>query len=111
MPWYVAWALTLENGRLGCIYSPQHNSSRWRKAAALCGTPDSPVVHRTTHCLVLVRLAIALTEQVTVGAAGFHTGQSGLHTGQSSGLLSVCHLELAVGARVPGAPDSPMHLA
>jgi hypothetical protein len=104
MPWYVAWALTLENGRLGCIYSPQHNSSRWRKVVALCGTPDSPVVHRTTHCLLPVRLAIALTEQVTVGVAGFHTGQS-------SGLLSVCHLELAVGARVPGAPDSPVHLA
>jgi len=27
----------------GCIYSPQHNCSRWRKAAALYGTPDSPV--------------------------------------------------------------------
>jgi hypothetical protein len=36
----------------GCIYSPQHNSSRWRKAAALCGTPDSPVVHRTAYCLL-----------------------------------------------------------
>jgi hypothetical protein len=34
----------------GCIYSPQHNCSHWRKAAALCGTPDSPVVHRTAHC-------------------------------------------------------------
>jgi hypothetical protein len=64
---------------------------------------------RTVYCLV--RLVVALTEQVTVGTAGFHTGQSGLHTGQSSGLLSVCHLELAVGARVPGAPDSPVHLA
>jgi hypothetical protein len=37
----------------------------------------------------------------------FHTGQSGLHTGQSGGLPSGCHLELAVGAVVPGAPDSP----
>jgi hypothetical protein len=36
----------------------------------------------------------------------FHTGQSGAHTGQSSGLLSVCHLELAVGLEFPGAPDS-----
>jgi hypothetical protein len=34
----------------GCIYSPQHNCSRWRKVAGLCGTPDSPVVHRTAHC-------------------------------------------------------------
>jgi hypothetical protein len=46
-----------------------------------------------------MRLAVTLSEQVTVGAAGFHTGQS-------SGLHSKCHLELAVGAEVPGAPDS-----
>jgi hypothetical protein len=51
-----------------------------------------------------VRLAVTLSEQVTVGAAGFHTGQSG-------GLPSECHLELAVGAEVPGAPDSPVLLA
>jgi hypothetical protein len=37
----------------------------------------------------------------------FHTGQSGHHTGQSGGLPSGCHLELAVRALVPGAPDSP----
>jgi hypothetical protein len=58
-----------------------------------------------------VRLAIALSEQVTVGVAGFfHTGQSGAHTGQSGGLLSECHLELAVGLEFPGAPDSPVRL-
>ena len=28
------------------------------------------------------------------------------HTGQSGGLLSGCHLELAVGLLFPGAPDS-----
>jgi hypothetical protein len=55
-----------------------------------------------------VCLAIGLSEQVTVGTAGFHIGQSRLHTGQSGGLPSECHLELAVGAEVPGAPDSPM---
>jgi hypothetical protein len=27
----------------GGIYRPQHNYSRWRKVAALCGTPDSLV--------------------------------------------------------------------
>jgi hypothetical protein len=37
----------------------------------------------------------------------FHTGQSGPHTVQSGGLLSGCHLELAVGLRFPDAPDSP----
>jgi hypothetical protein len=36
----------------------------------------------------------------------FYTGQSRLHTGQSGGLPSGCHLELAVRAAVPGAPDS-----
>jgi hypothetical protein len=54
-----------------------------------------------------VRLAVTLSEQVTVGAAGFHTGQSGLHIGQSGGLPSECHLELDVGAEVPGALDTP----
>jgi hypothetical protein len=44
MPLYVAWAPTPWNGRLGCIYSPQHKTSRWRKAVAFCGTPDSLVV-------------------------------------------------------------------
>jgi hypothetical protein len=33
----------LENGRLGFIYSLQHKTSRWRKAAAFYGAPDSPV--------------------------------------------------------------------
>jgi hypothetical protein len=54
-----------------------------------------------------VRLVVTLSEQVTVGAVGFHTGQSGFHTGQSGGLPSECHLELAVRAELPGAPDSP----
>jgi hypothetical protein len=35
----------------------------------LCGTPDSPV-----------RLAVGSDMQVTIGAAGFYTGQSGCHT-------------------------------
>jgi hypothetical protein len=53
------------------IYRPQLQTSRWRKAAVLCGTPDSPVCtgQRTVACPV--RLAVALSEQVTVGAAGF----------------------------------------
>jgi hypothetical protein len=32
----------LEMAGWGGIYRPQHNSSHWRKVAALCGTPDSP---------------------------------------------------------------------
>jgi hypothetical protein len=33
----------LEMAGWGGIYSPQHNYSRWRKVAALCGTPNSPM--------------------------------------------------------------------
>jgi hypothetical protein len=61
------------------------------------GSPDRPV-----------RLVVSLSEQVTVDAQDFQTGQSGLHTGQSGGLPSGCHLELAVRATIPGAPDSPV---
>jgi hypothetical protein len=59
-----------------------------------------------------VRLAVALLgtllEQVTVGAVGFPHRTVRCATGQSGGLLSGCHLELAVGLRFPGAPDSPV---
>jgi hypothetical protein len=44
---------------------PQYKCSRWRKVAAFCGHTR----HRTVPCLV--RLAVALSEQVTVGAVGF----------------------------------------
>jgi hypothetical protein len=84
----------LEMAGWGCIYSPQHKSSRWRKATAFCGHTGQ----RTVPCPV--RLTVTLSEQVTVGVAGFHTGQSG-------GLPSGCHLELAIRALVPGAPDNP----
>jgi hypothetical protein len=101
MPWYVSWAPTHGNGRLGCIYSLQHKSSRWRKVAAFCG-------HTGQHTVPCpVRLAVTLSEQVIVGAACFHTGQSRLHTGQFGALPSECHLELAVRADVPGSLDSP----
>jgi hypothetical protein len=62
----------LEMSGWGCIYSPQHKTNRWRKAAAFCGAPDSPV-----------RLAVRFV------------------------FPPRCHLELAVRATVPGAPDSP----
>ena len=61
----------LEMAGWGCIYSPQNKSSRWRKAML-------SVVHRTVWWCTRqrtvacpVRLAVALSEQVTVGAAGF----------------------------------------
>jgi hypothetical protein len=33
----------LEIADWGGIYRPQHNSSRWRKVVALCGTPECSV--------------------------------------------------------------------
>ena len=49
MPWYVSWALTPPNDRLGAIYSLPHTSSCWTESSNFLstGTPDSPV--RTRH--------------------------------------------------------------
>jgi hypothetical protein len=33
----------MEMAGWGCIYSPQHKYSHWRKVAAFCGAPDRPV--------------------------------------------------------------------
>jgi hypothetical protein len=77
MPWYVAWAPTPSNGRLGEVYigpnskiavgeklqfSTAHRTVRWCTG------------QRTVACPV--RLAVALSEQVTVGATGFSTPDS-----------------------------------
>ena len=55
----------------GCIYSPQHKTSHWRKV--VLSTAHQTIRwctgQRTVACPV--RLAVALSEQVTVGAAGF----------------------------------------
>ena len=84
----------------GVFIAPNTNLAIGRKLLLSAVTPDSPVVHRTAHCSFSGALAVTLSEHVTVGAAGFHTGQS-------SGLPSECHLELAIRAKVPGAPDGP----
>jgi hypothetical protein len=112
----------LEMAGWGCIYSPQHKCSRWRKAAALCGTTDSPVVHRT------VRWCIGQSGGASdspVAHRTMHCSLSGvpscypdtagdrwrrrLFTPDSPMLFPPqCHLELAIGLRFPGAPDSPV---
>jgi hypothetical protein len=45
MPWYVSWAPTTPNGRLGGIYNLPHTSSHWTKSnnSLSMGAPDSPV--------------------------------------------------------------------
>jgi hypothetical protein len=72
----------------GCIYSPQHKSSRWRKV--VLSAAHRTVRWCTGQCTVQcpVRLVIGLTLQPTVGMQAFYTGHLGCHTGQSGGLLS-----------------------
>jgi hypothetical protein len=43
MPWYVAWAPTPSNGRLGEVYIGPNSTSRWRANRCYGGTPDSPI--------------------------------------------------------------------
>jgi hypothetical protein len=51
VPWYVAWAPTPSNGRLGQVFiGPNSKLAVGEKLLLLCGTPDSPVVHRTAYC-------------------------------------------------------------
>jgi hypothetical protein len=55
MPWYVAWAPTPWNGRLGGIYSLPHNYSRWTKAVAFYRRVHRTVrrtPENTVHCPV-----------------------------------------------------------
>jgi hypothetical protein len=72
MPWYVSWAPTLGNGRLGCIYSPPTKIEPLEKSC--CFSVAHRIVRWCTGQRTVaypVRLAVALSEQVTVGAAGF----------------------------------------
>jgi hypothetical protein len=43
MPWYVSWAPTLRNGRLGVFIAPNTKTSRWRKVVL-------SAAHRIVHC-------------------------------------------------------------
>jgi hypothetical protein len=85
-----------------CIYSPQHKTNRWRKATALCGTPDSTVHHRTMHC------SLSGAPSRCPDIAG-DSWRCRLFTPDSLVVFSPqCHMELAVRVPVPGAPDSPV---
>jgi hypothetical protein len=97
----------LEMAGWGCIFSPQHKTSRWRKV--VLSTPHRTVRWCTGQCTVHcpVRLAVGLTQQATVGAQAFYTGHSTCNTGQSGGLLSIVPPRTSHWATVPGAPDSP----
>jgi hypothetical protein len=77
MPWYVAWAPTPSNGRLGEVYiSPNSKIAVGEKLqfSAAHRTVRWCTGQRTVACPV--RLAVALSKQVIVGAAGFSTPDS-----------------------------------
>ena len=60
MPWYVAWALTPSNGRLGDVFiGPNSIITVGGKAAVLYGTPDHPVVG-TGQCSALSGAPLAI---------------------------------------------------
>jgi hypothetical protein len=72
MPWYVAWAPTPGNGRLVCVFiAPNTNRAVGEKLllSAAHRIVRWCIGQRTVACPV--RLVVALSEQVTVGAAGF----------------------------------------
>jgi hypothetical protein len=102
MPWYVAWAPTPSNGRLGEVYIGPNSIIVVREKLQFS------TAHRIVHCSLS-----GAPSRCSVRAGDrwcrrlFHIGQSGAHTGQSGGLLFECHLELVVGLEFPGAPDSP----
>jgi hypothetical protein len=99
----------LEMAGWGCIYSPQHKCCRWRKAAALCGTPDSPVAHRTAHCSLSGAPSHYPDTTGDRWRRRLFTPDSPDFTPDSPMLFPPqCHLELAVGLRFRGAPDSPV---
>jgi hypothetical protein len=77
MLWYVAWAPTPSNGRLGEVYiGPNSKIAVGKKlqVSAAHRTVWWCTGQRTVACPV--RLAVAMSEQMTVGAAGFSTPDS-----------------------------------
>jgi hypothetical protein len=85
----------------GCIYSPNTK-------VAVGGKLLLSAAYRTVRwCTGQRTIPYPVLLAVTLTPKAFHIGQSSLYTGQISGLPSGCHLELAVRAAVPGAPDSP----
>jgi hypothetical protein len=91
----------LEMAGWGGIYRPQHNSSCWRKAAALCGTPDSlvPLFGASSHWIWHRRWPLA--------PQAFTPDSPDVTPDSPVASLHQCHQELAVGLQFPSAPDSP----
>jgi hypothetical protein len=85
----------------GGIYRPQHNSSRWRKAAALCGTPDSPVpLSDAPSCWIYYR-------RWPLALQAFTSDSPDVAPDSPVPSLHQCHLKLVVGLQFPSARNSP----
>jgi hypothetical protein len=105
----------MEMAGWGCIYSPQHKTSRWKKVAAFCGTPDSPVgspdspVGSPDSPVLLSGVPSRwICQRRWPLARMIFALDSPYFTPDSPVVFPPrCHLELAVRAIVPGAPDSP----
>jgi hypothetical protein len=85
----------------GCIYSPQHKTSRWRKVAAFCGVPDSPMPLSGAPSRWVCQSRWPLAHRLYALDSPDFTPNSPMV------FPPWCHLELVVRATVPGAPDSP----
>jgi hypothetical protein len=83
-----------------CIYSPQHKTIRWRKAAALCGAPDSPVPLFGAPSRWICQRRWPLACRLFAPDSPDFTPDSPVV------FPPRCHLELAIRATVPGAPNS-----
>jgi hypothetical protein len=86
----------------GGIYRPQHKTSHWRKAAALCGTPDSPVGSPDSP----VPLSGAHSRWVwhcrwPLALQAFSSDSSDVTLDSPMSSLHQCHLVLAVGLLFP----------
>jgi hypothetical protein len=97
----------LEMADWGCIYSPQHKTSRWRKVVAFCGTPDSLVGSPDSPVSLSGAPSRWICQRRWPLAHRLFAPDSPYFTPDSTVVFPRCHLELAVRATVPGAPDSP----
>jgi hypothetical protein len=98
----------LEMAGWGGIYRPWHNSSRWRKVAALCGTPDSPVGSPDSSVPLSSEPSRWIWHHRWPLALQAFTPDSPDVTPDSLvASLHQCYLLLAVGLLFLDAPDSP----
>jgi hypothetical protein len=113
MPWYVAWAPTPSNGRLGEVYiGPNSKIAVGEKLQFFAAhrTVRWCTGQRTVACPV--RLVVALSEQVTVGAAVFsHRTVRWSSLRVPPGTSRWATVPWCTGQSSVWAPDSPVRLA